>query len=945
MNKRSFVDDVGRVLVVWLLGLAIEHILVGLARREELAGGWELWPARTAAAPLFFGCALFAAIACVAFTRVLWSEARGPKRALVAVVGSVVGWGLGTGRHFASPLARVLLAACVACAAIAALYMYLSVRAKRPNAMRWVLLAVAALAWWADAHVLVRLYPAFHAALFALSLAASALSVLEPCVFGRPVARLAVITSAACALYAPLAAKRLRNYDNLRRVLVEAAPWMGRAVEVAAVLAPRDPSADEALTSAPAEGKPALDWSGRDIVLVSIDALRADHVGAYGYARKTTPHIDALAKEGTLFRRAYCPTPHTSYSITSMMTGKYVRPLLALGLGADSETLASHLRRYGYRTAAFYPPAVFFIDESKFQSFEDRALDFEYRKVEFADPALRETQVRAYLQTVTTDKPLFLWVHYFEPHEPYVQHAAHHFGDTEVDAYDSEIAEADDGVGRVVAAVREKRPNAIVIVTADHGEEFGDHGGRYHGTTVYEEQSRVPLLVTGAGVRAGAEVELPVQTIDIVPTILSALRIPRPARVRGRDLGGLLARGAAKDETGFAFAETDDYALLAKRSLRLVCEKRVDACALYDVTSDAAEKHDVSTSHAADVTSMRNELAAVERSHGRFEGQGAALPDALRRGAAGDVTAAEEVAGLLDDVNVEYRREAARVLFDLRSDKPAAQMRRARDKDDDEIVRGTCAAALVRVDRAEDSARVMALLGSQDADLRRRAALALAERGDATGAKELATWLDAPGVDFSRQREIVAALAASKARAQTPVLVALLDDVRLRGYVAEALGKLGDVSAKPALLAHFSAEPYAPVRAREAEALVMLGAGREIAPALARYAGMAEPMPGALELADRGGLLEKCVAVHAPSDGPLGLGVLLEKPGVTLEIDGARVPTPDAVAGPAEGGTAQHLYETWVDVPAHGPTLTVKATPREGVVRGFWVVAKSSELD
>jgi len=932
LNKRSFVDDTGRVLVAWLLALAVEHVIVGIARRDELAGAWELWPARTAAAPIFLGCALFAAMACVGFARVVWDEAVAPKSALVGVVGFVLGWGLGTGRHFASPVARFLLAATVTCAAIGALYMYLSARARNPKAMPIALAFVAILAWWADAHVLVRLYPAFHAALFALALAASGMAVLEPRAFGERVARGAVIVAAVCLLYTPFAARRLRNYDNLRRVLVEAAPWMGRAVEVAAVLAPRDTAGDDALTSGPAETKPALEWSGRDIVLVSIDALRADHVGAYGYARKTTPHIDALAKQGSLFRHAYCPTPHTSYSITSMMTGKYVRPLLALGLGADSETLASHLRRYGYRTAAFYPPAVFFIDESKFQSFEDRALDFEYRKVEFADPALRESQLRAYLRSETTKTPLFLWVHYFEPHEPYVQHAAHHFGESEADAYDSEIAEADDGVGRVVAAVREERPNAIVIVTADHGEEFGDHGGRYHGTTVYEEQVRVPLVVAGAGVRPGAEVDVPVQTIDLVPTILSALRIPRPARVRGRDLGGLLARDAKSDDAGFAFAETDDYALLAKRSLRLVCEKRVDACALYDVATDAAEKHDVSASHAADVTAMRNELAAVERSHGRFEGQGAALPDALRRGAAGDVTAAEEVAGLLDDVNVDYRREAARVLFDLRSDKPAAQMRRARDKDDDEIVRGTCAAALVRVDPKEDPAPATALLPSPNEDLRRRAALALAERGDASGAKELATWLEAPGVEFARQRDIVAALATSKARGETQALVTLLDDVRLRGYVAEALGKLGDASAKPALLAHFSAEPYAPVRAREAQALVALGAGREIAPSLARYAGMPEPMPGALEVADKAGLLEKGETLRAPTSGPLRLGVLLEKPGVTLEIDGASVPAADAV-------------ETWVDVPTHGPTLTVKATPREGAVRGVWVVAKSSELD
>src|SRR5690606_16639804 len=123
------------------------------------------------------------------------------------------------------------------------------------------------------------------------------------------------------------------------------------------------------------EGAEALDLKGRDLLLITVDAMRADHVGAYGYQRTTTPEIDRLAKTGATFLYAYAPTPHTSYSITSLMTGKYMRPLLLQGAAQDSDTWAGLLRTYGYRTAAFYPPAVFFIDTDKFTGFKERGLD------------------------------------------------------------------------------------------------------------------------------------------------------------------------------------------------------------------------------------------------------------------------------------------------------------------------------------------------------------------------------------------------------------------------------------------------------------------------------------------------------------------------------------------------------------------------------------------
>lgn len=132
-------------------------------------------------------------------------------------------------------------------------------------------------------------------------------------------------------------------------------------------------------------------------------------MGAYGYARPTTPNLDCLAASGVVFEAAYSPTPHTSYAVTSITTGKYMRPLVLQGLGEDSETWAGHLRRLRLPHRGLDPPAVFFIDAERFGTFRDRALDFEYRKVEFAPAASRATQVKAYLDKVKPDRRVFLW--------------------------------------------------------------------------------------------------------------------------------------------------------------------------------------------------------------------------------------------------------------------------------------------------------------------------------------------------------------------------------------------------------------------------------------------------------------------------------------------------------------------------------------------------------
>ena len=130
-----------------------------------------------------------------------------------------------------------------------------------------------------------------------------------------------------------------------------------------------------------------------DVVVITIDALRADHVGAYGYKRPTTPNIDALARAGTRFARAYAQAPHTSFSVASMLTGKYFPTLARLAPGEIHDPIAAVLRQYGWRTAAFYPPSVFFVDAQKLKAYADNNFNFEYVKFEYLDAERRVDQI------------------------------------------------------------------------------------------------------------------------------------------------------------------------------------------------------------------------------------------------------------------------------------------------------------------------------------------------------------------------------------------------------------------------------------------------------------------------------------------------------------------------------------------------------------------------
>ncbi|MEO7036232.1 MAG: sulfatase-like hydrolase/transferase, partial [Polyangiaceae bacterium] len=824
-----------------------------------------------------------------------------------------VAFGVGGGRHLATLSTRggftLLVAACSGAAVWVAAPALARLLRARPALCAALVAAALLVLELVNRLVLVRLYPAFH-----LSLAAGVLLLLplgseavqhwvEPTLPGRPrgfatPAATFGVWFLAMLLVVP-SARRLSHFDNFRLIVSEHAPVAGRGVELAALLAPAPPddavdcdtlSAQEraehvACTEQTSEqtGR-TLDLRNRDFLLITIDALRADHLGSYGYARPTTPHIDALAQSAVVFEHAYAPTPHTSYSITSLMTGKYMRPLLLQGVAQDSDTWAGLFRTYGYRTAAFYPPAVFFIDPDRFQKFRDSFLGFEYRWVEFAEGQRRVQQVTKYLETAPADKRLLTWVHLFAPHEPYENHPEFPFGERDVDRYDSEVRSADETVGALVTAFRAKRPNAVVIVTADHGEEFGDHGGHYHGTSVYEEQVRVPLIISAPGSLTARRIAEPVQTIDLLPTLLTALDIPKPPRMRGRDLGPLLA-GKRPEGKGLALAETDEQTLLAEGNLRLICARKLGACQLFDLSRDASEKHDISAESAKDFGELRARLKELGASHGRYEqnglrAEGKGWPPAILRGISGDGDAVDEIAALLDDADLTIRRKAAELLFELKRPEAKAALRLALGRDEDDVVRRYAALTLTRL--GEGAPLTFELEKSPDLEVRRLAALVLAEVGDARGEKTLiAWWQDSAGRNFDRSKQIAAALGTIRSKDAVWPLVQSLNDVRLRPFLADALAHIGGELSQGSLLKALSNERSQSTRVALVNALVTLKTEEALAPSLVRFLGVPDPVSNGIEAAERAKILEH---VGGPDNGDLNRLRQQSSLGVTVTL-------------------------------------------------------------
>jgi len=705
--------------------------------------------------------------------------------------------------------------------------------ARRRNGTALVALALFGFLATMDRAVLPRLYPWLHAWLGALSVLCLAGAILLASGgLGRRILFVQALGTGlllAGGIVGSSALWVLMRTENLRYVLAEDAPHGGRLLALAIAMGARpalpEGGVPRGFSEAAGRGGalPILPVATTDVFLVTVDALRADHLGAYGYGRPTSPRLDALAREAVVFERAYTPTPHTSYAIASLLTGKYVRSLVRLGVDLEGqETLADVLRGRGFETAAFYPRAVFFIDRERFAAMEARRAGFEWVKVGNETARERTAQVLQFLDRPRRG-PRLVWAHYFEPHEPYRPAAdAPRFGRAAMDLYDGEIATVDRALTPLLDRIDRDFPEAVVVVTADHGEEFGEHGGRYHGTTVYDEQVRVPLLVRAPGL-SPRRVREPVDLVDVAGTLLALLDVPASPRLRSDDLRPLLV--GQRDPHARAFTETDEWLAAIDESGKLACRVQEAACKLFDLARDPGERHG-GPAAGEGAARLRRALSAWAASHARWEerppqAQGP-WPEPLRRAVLGDATAGPQVAVLLRTGSVEVRRRSAEALGDLGAT-AAAEALAVSLADEDALVREIAALSLARLRDERGRPLLEAGLRAEVVSTRRRAALGLGALGDVRGAPILLELLSDEGWPLEDRRRALADLAAIRDPSTVPGLVAALPVLRTRPAVIEALGRIGDRRAVGPLVTLLGTDRYAHHKAAAVRALGVLG--------------------------------------------------------------------------------------------------------------------------
>jgi arylsulfatase A-like enzyme/Flp pilus assembly protein TadD len=286
---------------------------------------------------------------------------------------------------------------------------------------------------------------------------------------------------------------------------------------------------------------------GLDVLLITVDTLRADALGAFGNAKASTPWIDRLADGGVLFSRAYAHNVVTLPSHSNILSGRYpfehgVRDNAGFRFPATVDTLATRLKALGYRTGAFvsaFPLSSRFGLARGFDVYDDSFLtgaSLRQSDEERPGPATVEA-ARRWL--AAGRGPSFLWVHLYEPHFPY-EPAEPFASRIPSDPYLGEVAAADAALEPLLRPLLEagKSGRTVVVFTGDHGESRGEHGEKTHGIFAYEGPLRVPLIVYCPRLIGPARVESPVRHVDIVPTILEAIGAPRVPDLPGRSLLG-----------------------------------------------------------------------------------------------------------------------------------------------------------------------------------------------------------------------------------------------------------------------------------------------------------------------------------------------------------------------------------------------------------------------
>lgn len=496
------------------------------------------------------------------------------------------------------------------------------------------------------------------------------------------------------------------------------------------------------------------------VLLVTLDTTRADRLGCYGRTGAATPHLDALAARGVLFRQAYAHVPLTCPSHSSLLTGRLptrhgVRDNGGYVLAPDIPTVAERFQAAGHRTAAFV--SAFVLDRRfglgrGFGTYHDRVPAG--RAADQGDPSHRsvraeETVGRA-MQWLSADgaQPFFLWVHLFDAHHPY-EPPEPYASRFRADPYDGEIAYLDAQLGPLLDAAAAR--GALVAVVGDHGEGLGDHQEVTHGYFVYGNTQRVPFLLSLPGhLPQGTAVDGVVRGVDLAPTLLDVAGLPPLADVDGTSLVGWLT-GRRDGDAGPAYLESyhprfwwGAQELLGLRSGRFLFIE-APRPELYDVVADPGEKTNLAASRPAELEALRARLRTINAGGppapaGKVDDDTARRLRALGYVGAGPAPAAgplpdpKDNGPVLEAVTRGHELLERGQLTEALAQFEAALARNPRSAS----VRGRVAETLLRLGRNDDAFRVYAESGDQQPNEEAFAGMAKARQAQKRGEEALA---------------------------------------------------------------------------------------------------------------------------------------------------------------------------------------------------------------
>jgi len=368
----------------------------------------------------------------------------------------------------------------------------------------------------------------------------------------------------------------------------------------------------------------AAQGSNDNVVLITLDTLRADHLRCYGYDAIETPNIDWIAAQGARFTQAFTPVPITLPAHTSLLTGMYplatgVHDFVGNRVASGTATLARILHDHGYSTAAFLGAPVL---DSRFGLNQGFDTYFDHFKLAGAEEVHLDAMKRPGDQVVDEaqrwlnrhpPQPLFLWVHLYDAHSPYrppTPYAERYRGRP----YDGEIAFADAQIGRLMTALTRAGllEKSVVVVVSDHGESLGEHGEKTHGFFVYNSTLHVVCIIKVPG-DAPRVVLDEVSLVDVMPTVLQGLGIPIPAGVQGRSLLSLVA-GRAGEGASNLYAESYPpllhFGWNSLRSVQARGWKYIETTRpeLYDTHTDPKELNNLVSARADLAQDMRTRL-------------------------------------------------------------------------------------------------------------------------------------------------------------------------------------------------------------------------------------------------------------------------------------------------------------------------------------------------